>query len=251
MPELLESESNSNAESEAQADVLVRPDAVAPWPHTVFILAVLALWATYGALHSPAAMMERAPRIVIYLFQMVMMYLLVGSTIAGLYRRRQFLSGVFAGLRVGNIFSDVGRGFLVYLGGMGVVLFLGLLLRPTHLIHKQNAVSAIAPHRFFELPVWILVSITAGVCEEFLFRGYLLQQFRRWFGGIAPAIAASTLIFACMHFYEGSAAVIQIGGLGAFYAIIAVRRGNLRHVMIAHFFQDAITGVYLYLRLRS
>lgn len=249
MAELLESEPGPAFQT--PAGVFPRTDAVAPWPHTVFILAVLALWATYGALHAPAAMVEKAPRTVIYLFQMVMMYLLIGSTIAGLYHRRQFIAAMFGDLRTGNIFGDVMRGFLVYLGGMGVVLMLGLLLRPTHLIHKQNAVSAIAPHRFFELPVWILVSITAGVCEEFLFRGYLLQQFRRWFGGIAPAIAASTLIFACMHFYEGSAAVIQIGGLGAFYAIIAVRRGNLRHVMIAHFFQDAITGVYLYLRLRS
>ena len=244
-------ESEPEPAFQTSAGILVRSDAVAPWPHTVFILAVLALWATYGALHSPAAMVERTPRAVIYLFQMVMTYLLIGSTIAGLYHRRQFIAAMFGDLRTGNIFRDVGRGFLVYLGGMGVVLMLGLLLRPTHLIHKQNAVSAIAPHRFFELLVWILVSITAGVCEEFLFRGYLLQQFRRWFGGIAPAIAASTLIFACMHFYEGSAAVIQIGGLGAFYAIIAVRRGNLRHVMIAHFFQDAITGVYLYWRLRS
>lgn len=249
MPELVESESEPAFET--AAGVLLRPDAVAPWPHTVFILAVLALWATYGALHSPAAMMERAPRAVIYLFQMVMMYLLVGSTIAGLYHRRQFIVAAFGNLRTGNILADVGRGFLVYLGGMAVALVLGLLLRPTHLSHKLTAVSAIAPHNFFELPVWILVSLTAGVCEEFLFRGYLLRQFGRWFGGVAPAISLSTLIFACMHFYEGSAAVIQIGGLGAFYAIIAVRRGNLRHVMIAHFFQDAITGVYLYLRLRG
>ncbi len=236
---------------EASAGVPLRADAVAPWPHTVFILAVLALWAAYGALHSPAAMLERAPRAVIYLFQMVMMYLLVGSTIAGLYHRRQFLSIVVGSLRARDDFGDIWRGFLVYLGGMGVALVLGLLLRPTNLIHKQAAVAAIAPHNFGELPLWILVSVTAGVCEEFLFRGYLLQQFRRWFGSVAPAIGLSTLIFACMHFYEGSAAVIQIGGLGAFYAAIAVRRGNLRHVMIAHFFQDAITGVYLYVRLRS
>jgi membrane protease YdiL (CAAX protease family) len=240
MPELLE--------SEAPAAVQVRPAAVAPWPHTLFLLAILALWASYGVRFSPASMASGMPLSLMYIGQMSMMYLLTGTTIAGLYHRRQFIEGVFGSFSARNILDDVASGFLVYLGGMGVALVLGLVLLPTHLIHKRAVVSALAPRRGVELPLWILVSLTAGLCEEFIFRGYLLQQIRRWFGSASLAVGISALMFGCMHFYEGSAAVVQICGLGAFYGMVAVRRGNLRHVMIAHFFQDALTGLFLYLR---
>lgn len=240
MPELLE--------SEAPAEVHARPEAVAPWPHTVFILAVLALWAMYGARYSPMAMLASVPRSVFYAAEMVLEYLIVGSTIAGLYHRRRFIAGVFGSLQWRDVLDELSRGFLVYLGGLAVILVVGILLWPTHLFHKNASVSAIAPHSWVDVPIWILVSITAGVCEEFIFRGYLLQQFRRWFGNAWLAVGVSAVLFGCMHFYEGSAAAIQIGALGAFFGFVAVRRGNLRQVMIAHFFQDAITGVTLYLR---
>jgi uncharacterized protein len=225
----------------------VRPDAIAPWPHTLFILAVLALWAVYGALRSPLLMAADMPRSVMYTGQMVMQYLLVGSTIAGLYHRRRFIAGVFGSVRVRDVFSDIGKGFLVYLSGVAVAAVLGILLLPSHLIHKKAVVAAIAPHSSLEMTLWILVSITAGLCEEFVFRGYLLQQLTHWLRSAGVAVGVSALLFAGMHFYEGSAAVVQIGGLGMVYGIVAARRGNLRQVMIAHFFQDAITGLYLYL----
>jgi hypothetical protein len=179
---------------------------------------------------------------------MVFEYLLVGSTIAGLYHRRQFIAGVFGSLQARNLPGEIGRGFLVFLGGIAVIVVIGLVLWPTHLVHQNNAASALAPHSRVDLPVWILVSLTAGVCEEFIFRGYLLRQFRRWFGSAWIAIGVSALVFGCMHFYEGVAAAIRICGLGAYFGYIAIRRGNLRQVMIAHFFQDAITGLVLYLR---
>jgi hypothetical protein len=235
-------------ESEASAEVHVGPDPVAPWPHTVFILAVLGVWATYGALYSPVAMVDRMPRSMMYTVQMMVQYLLAGTTIAGLYHRRQFLAGVLGGFEWRNIFRDLGNGFLIYLGGIAVVGVVGVLLRPSRLTHNGAAVSAIAPHHAMELAIWLLVSLTAGVCEEFLFRGYLLRQFQRWFGSVRVAVVVSTLVFGSLHLYEGTGTAVQIAGLGAFYAVIAVRRGNLRHVMIAHFLQDAITGTVLYLR---
>jgi membrane protease YdiL (CAAX protease family) len=114
--------------------------------------------------------------------------------------------------------------------------------------HKNAAALALVPHASAELPLWILLSLTAGVCEEFVFRGYLQRQFRRWFQRTWVAVVLSSVIFALMHIYEGGGTAIRIGGLGMFYGIVAVRRGNLRQVMAAHFFQDALTGVLLFLR---
>ena len=97
-------------ESEAPTEVQARPEAVAPWPHTVFILVVLALWAMHGARYSPVAMIASMPRSVLYVGVMVLEYLLVGSTIAGLYHRRQFIAGVLGSLQARGACSTKSRG---------------------------------------------------------------------------------------------------------------------------------------------
>lgn len=233
-------------ELEAPAEVRTRPEAVAPWPHTLFIVVVLALWAAYGLtrLYLPAS---TTPRLLSYGSSIIMQYLLVGSTIAGLYHRRQFLSDVLGGFRARGMAGDIGRGFGVFLGGLAVLLVLGLIVRPFHPQDHRAVLQALRPHTRAELALWVLVSLSAGVCEEFLFRGYLLRQLRQWSGSTVLAVVGSTLLFGCMHFYEGGGAVVQITGLGAWYAIVAVRRGNLRSVMVAHFLHDAFTGLALYL----
>lgn len=234
--------------SEPPAENLVRRDAVAPWPHTVLLLTVLGAVTAYGARFFPLYLTAHVSRSLMYVSQMTLTWLLAGSTVAGLYHRRKFIASMLGEERL-RLFRDMGGGFLIYLGGMAVALALGISrLFSAHLTQNKAIVSAIAPHGAADLPLWMLVSATAGVCEEFIFRGYLLRQFLSWSGRAWVAVVLSGLVFACMHLYEGSAAVLQIGGLGMFYGIIAVRRGNLRQVMIAHFFQDALTGLFLYLR---
>jgi uncharacterized protein len=207
---------------------------------------VLGLWAAYGASrsYSSANSMTRGTR---YTASIVMQCLLVGSTIAGLYRRKDFIAGVLGRITPRRIAADMGRGFLLYLGGLVVMLSIGLVIRPSHPSYQRAVVQALLPHSFPELALWLLVSLAAGVCEEFVFRGYLLQQLSRWFGSPVPAIGASAALFGCMHLYEGMGPVIEIVGLGVLYGIFAVRDGNLRRVMAAHFFLDAITGTVLFL----
>jgi membrane protease YdiL (CAAX protease family) len=233
-------------DSEVPLEVRLRQEPVAPWPHTVFLVVVLGLWAAYGALRMrlPATMM---PRGFTYTSSIIVQCLLVGTTIAGLYHRRQFLVSVLGERATWQVLPDLAKGFGVYLAGCVTMLMVGVVTTPLHLAHPSGVVQALAPHTRPELALWLLVSLSAGVGEEFLFRGYLLRQFMRWSGNTAVAIGVSAALFGCMHFYEGTTAVVLITGLGALFAIVAVRRGDLRTVMVAHFLQDAITGLFLYL----
>ena len=233
-------------ESEVPLEVRLRQEPVAPWPHTVFLVVVLGLWAAYGALRMrlPATMM---PRVFTYTSSIIVQCLLVGTTIAGLYHRRQFLVGVLGERATWQVLPDLAKGFGVYLAGCVTMLIVGVATTPLHLVRPSGVVQALAPHTQPELALWLLVSLSAGVGEEFLFRGYLLRQFTRWSGSTAVAIGASAALFGCMHFYEGTTAVVLITVLGALFAVVAVRRGDLRTVMVAHFLQDAITGLFLYL----
>jgi membrane protease YdiL (CAAX protease family) len=233
-------------ESEVPAGTRTRPEPVAPWPHTAFLLVVLTLWAFYGLLHS-RVLASVMPRGASYIGHIVMECLLAGSTIAGLYHRRRFLAEVFGTVTARGAALDVAQGFLIYLAGAAAMAAVWMVLKPLHPGYQTEAVRAMAPHTPVELVLWMAVSLAAGWCEEFVFRGYLLRQFERWFGSVFVAVAVSSVLFGCLHLYEGVGAVMGICGLGAVYAVVAVRRGNLRSVMVAHFLQDALTGLFLYL----
>ena len=235
-----------DVEPEPPAQATAKALPVAPWPHTAALLYVLALWSVYGLLHLRVTLME--PREMTYVSHIIVECLLAGSTIAGIYHRRAFLREVFgkAGVRVAAL--DIGGGVLVYLAGITAMVVIGAVLQPLHPDYRKEAVLAMAPHSSAELALWLGVSLAAGVCEEMLFRGYLLRQLAGWWGSTLAAIAASSLLFGCLHLYEGWGAMVGLCGLGAVYAAVAVLRGNLRSVMVAHFLQDAVTGLVLFLR---
>ena len=231
------------------AEISVRPQPIAPWFHTVFLLVVLTLWATYGALrlNLPANVM---PHYMTYTSNIIIQCLLVGSTIAGLYHRRQFITSVLGSFTRQNLFRDLAIGIATYVGALCLLAFLNLAIRftPLHLTHRSDIVLALAPHSFPELALWMVVSLAAGTCEEFIFRGYLQRQLTSWVQAAPVAIGVTSLLFGCLHFYQGTAGVLQVTALGLIYGIVAAWRGNLRSVMIAHFLQDAITGTAIYMR---
>ncbi len=232
-----------------QAETSVRPQPIAPALHTIFLLMILILWASYSAMRFslPASDM---PHFVRYLSSIVVQSLLAGSTIAGLYHRRRFIHSVLGSPKRQPITRDIAIGIATFIGALILVSLLSFVLRftPLHLTHRSSTLRAMAPNSLAELGLWVVVSMAAGIGEEFVFRGYLQQQLTNWFGAAPIAIAVCSLLFGCLHFYQGSAGVLQTACLGATYSVVALRRGNLRSVMIAHFLQDVVAGTMMFLR---
>jgi len=62
--------------------------------------------------------------------------------------------------------------------------------------------------------------------------------------GASPRVSASvavvvaSVLFGSLHVYEGVGGVVSIACLGAMYAVVALRLGNLRAVIVAHVLQD-------------
>ena len=67
---------------------------------------------------------------------------------------------------------------------------------------QAETVATLMPHTRREMYWWTGVSLTAGFCEEFLFRGYFIRVFAAWPGWWGAA-ALSLLIFAGWHAYQG------------------------------------------------
>jgi uncharacterized protein len=237
-----------SAEQPCEFEVKQRP-LPAPWQHTLLLAFVLALWAIYGALRANLTA-SQMPQLVRYISTGIVQWLLVGSTIAGLYHRRIFIMGVLGIPARRWLGKDLLTGLTILVLGWFAVIALHFALRHTalHVASASSSVKALLPHTALEMTLWVFVAMTAGVCEEFIFRGYLQRQVAAWSGSMLAGIAIPSLIFGCLHLYQGIGSAIGITGLGLVYAIFAARLGNIRAVMIAHGTQDLLAGLIHYLR---
>lgn len=98
----------------------------------------------------------------------------------------------------------------------------------------------ILPKTLTEKILWAFLAITAGFCEETIFRGYLITRLRLYTNTkswILPVILAS-LSFGSGHAYQGWGGLILITTYGAMFALLYLHTGTLWPVVIAHFLQD-------------
>ena len=84
----------------------------------------------------------------------------------------------------------------------------------------------------------MLVALSAGFCEELVFRGYFQRQFHALTGSAAAAVGLQALVFGVGHFYEGAWAVAQITAYGLLFGLLAAWRKSLRPGMLAHAWSD-------------
>lgn len=108
--------------------------------------------------------------------------------------------------------------------------------------NDARSVDALLPQSLPEVLLWILVSVTAGFCEELQSRGYLQRQFYALSGNIVVAVLGQAVLFGLMHSYQGWKQVIVISVLGVLYGALAAWRRNLRANMIAHAWSDIWEG---------
>ena len=90
--------------------------------------------------------------------------------------------------------------------------------------------------------LWQGLAATAGFCEQLIFRGYLIQQFRAWTGNLMFAILLQGVLFGLAHGYYGRV-MVAITVQGWLLGLLAYWRKNLRPGMMAHVMQDGIGGV--------
>jgi len=79
-----------------------------------------------------------------------------------------------------------------------------------------------------------VVAIFAGGVREELQRAFLLQRFSRHLGGPVVGIVLLSLAFGFGHYMQGWDAVITTGLLGAFWAVLYLRRRSAVAPLISH-----------------
>ena len=103
------------------------------------------------------------------------------------------------------------------------------------------------PTKNSELPEYFLLCFSAGIFEEIVYRGYLINYSWYLFDGYnyqqMIAVVLPALAFSVAHFYQGAKAVLKIFFLAVFFGYLFIYSGSLLIVMILHFFVDAIGGL--------
>lgn len=219
--------------------------SVAPWWHTALLAALLIGTSIVSGLqaHHPGLASHHASR---YITGLIFEWIMLLVAWWGLRLRRVSLAeliGFRPGLRA--FAEDLGAAAIFWVMAMIVLAAIAILLRLFHLASPQKTIAALAPQTPLQMILWIALSLSAGFCEETVFRGYFLRQFtspaqRLWIG-----ILVSSLLFGISHGYEGASGMIAITVFGALFCILAIMRSSLRPGMIAHAWHDIFTGAAL------
>ncbi len=101
-------------------------------------------------------------------------------------------------------------------------------------------ISLLVPQDTAGRILWVFVALTAGICEETAFRGYLMTRLRlvgRFSSWVIPTIISAVVFGAC-HAYQGVPGLIVISVYGAMFSLMYIKTGSIWPVIIAHFFQD-------------
>ena len=86
---------------------------------------------------------------------------------------------------------------------------------------------------------WMLLSVTAGIGEELLYRGYMLQFLRGHLAtgptlSLTPAWLLSSLAFGTAHLYQGARGVMETTTAGLTFGLLAILTGNLALPIMLH-----------------
>jgi membrane protease YdiL (CAAX protease family) len=184
-----------------------------------------------------------------YLVTLVWEWLLAALAVWGIRMRKVPLRQLLGKRRstLSDWRDDFILAFTFWIAASIVLAAIGILLKLAHIPMPQKVITQLAPQNAWQLMIWVLLSISAGICEELVFRGYLLQQLSRTSGRIWIGVLVSSLLFGVAHGYEGASGMIAITVYGALFCLLALKRGSLRSGMIAHAWHDIFSGIALML----
>jgi membrane protease YdiL (CAAX protease family) len=103
--------------------------------------------------------------------------------------------------------------------------------------------SFLTPHTDAELRRFDVVSVTAGICEEIVFRGFLTAYFMALFGlPFWGAAILSSIGFGLTHMYQGPFGILKTSMVGGVMALLYGSTGSLWAPILVHAAMDLVAG---------
>ncbi len=115
-------------------------------------------------------------------------------------------------------------------------------------LRRQTAkLERMMPRSRADLRAFYALSVTAGICEELLYRGFMIHYLLGLGLPLIPAAVASSLVFGFGHLYQGLRGMVTTAAVGGFLAAVYLLSGSLLPGMLIHALMDLYSGRLLYL----
>jgi membrane protease YdiL (CAAX protease family) len=107
----------------------------------------------------------------------------------------------------------------------------------------KKLASRLLPVNFLEYLPYAALAITAGVCEEFVYRGFAIAAFSKVGLPLWVVVILSSLLFGLAHAYQGRSGIVSTGIFGVLLAVGRLWIGSLVPVMMWHAGLDLAAGI--------
>jgi membrane protease YdiL (CAAX protease family) len=219
-----------------------------PWDFWLIflVLSVVIPWRGYTRLKKLLAMpsVDTKQKLAIYAVTTAFQWVLVGlvawrSLARGLTIQQLGLGPQgWAGLLASGLFGAIFIGGLQWLNLRRIGKMEG---EAPELLRKLA--NRLLPVNVLEYLPYAALAITAGVCEEFIYRGFAIAALSRVGLPIWVVVMVSSILFGLAHAYQGRGGIVSTGIFGVLLAIGRLSFGSLLPVMMWHAGLDLAAGI--------
>ncbi len=146
----------------------------------------------------------------------------------------------------GGTVAWIGYGLFILACATLLIQLRSYLRSPERLASMRETfgkVMLFLPHTRRELRAFDAVSVTAGICEEIIYRGFLIAYLMAvlttpfWIAALL-----SCLVFGLSHNYQGPAGILRTAAVGGVLALLYGLTGSLLAPMVFHAVMDITSG---------
>lgn len=178
--------------------------------------------------------------------------LLIGLMIWLLRSRGERPSALWLGPRPAGYEALLGIVFVPVVFGIVAAVILAIRhVRPEMHNVDINPFQTLASHGWKDAVLLILVAIVAGGFREELQRAFLIDRFERALGPAWLGVVLLSVAFGLGHLVQGRDAAVATGAIGAFWAIVYLRRRSTVAPLVSHALFDSLQVLQIIALSRS
>lgn len=219
-----------------------------PWDFWVIFLflSVVIPWRGYTRLKKLLALpsVETKEKLALYAVTIAFQWILVGvivwrALVRGLTIQDLGLaSQSWAGILTAGVLGAIFIGGLQWLNLRRIGKLEG---EAPELLRKLA--NRLLPVNLVEYLPYSALAITAGVCEEFVYRGFAIAVLSRAGLPVWLVVIVSSVLFGLAHAYQGRGGIVSTGIFGVLLALGRLGFGSLIPVMMWHAGLDLAAGI--------
>jgi len=198
----------------------------------------------YGRLQAAGDPIPTRTKLRLYATIVVMEWALVAAAVAIAHRHGLGLGEL--GQTLGNPLTTLA---VIALGFVGLLALTGFNRHQIRHASREELESTVRRARKFvpvgsaEILGFAFVALTAGICEEILYRGWLVNFLGALFGSIWVGMVAGAALFGIGHAYQGRQGIIATGLLGILFGAMFVLVRSLVPGQAIHAAIDLVNGI--------